>query len=104
MLLCHFAKTTSVRDISNGMCSVSSNLNHLGVGQAPSKSSISYQNKRRDATLFQDIYYSLLNSLGQQIGNVFVKIELQKWLDRPFEDPPKVQNQSKQGVLFPDYP
>ena len=52
MLFCHFAKATSVRDISNGMCSVSSNLNHLGVGQAPSKSSISYQNKRRDATLF----------------------------------------------------
>src|SRR5690606_23209696 len=66
MLFCHFAKSTSVRDISNGLRSATGNLNHLGVSRAPSKSSISYQNKRRDADLFKDFYYSLLGSLGQQ--------------------------------------
>lgn len=66
MLFCHFAKSTSVRDISNGLRSATGNLNHLGISRAPSKSSISYQNKRRDAELFKDLYYSLLGSLGQQ--------------------------------------
>lgn len=66
MLFCHFAKSTSVRDISNGLRSATGNLNHLGISRAPSKSSISYQNKRRDADLFKELYYSLLNRLGQQ--------------------------------------
>lgn len=66
MLFCHFAKSTSVRDISNGLRSATGNLNHLGIIKAPSKSSISYQNKRRDSDLFRDLYYSLLGSLGQQ--------------------------------------
>jgi hypothetical protein len=65
MLFCHFAKSTSVRDISNGLRSATGNLNHLGVRRAPSKSSISYQNERRDADLFKELYYSLLNRLGQ---------------------------------------
>ncbi|WP_258102306.1 transposase [Marinoscillum pacificum] len=32
--------------------------------------------------------------------NIFVKIELQKWLDQPFEDPPSKILNPKQGVLF----
>lgn len=68
MLFCHFAKSTSVRDISNGLRSATGNLNHLGVNQAPSKSSISYQNERRDADLFKELYYNMLKTLGQQMG------------------------------------
>jgi hypothetical protein len=66
MLFCHFAKSSSVRDISNGLRSATGNLNHLGIARAPSKSTISYQNKRRDADLFKEFYYSLLKHLGQQ--------------------------------------
>jgi len=68
MLFCQFAKSQSNRDISHGMRSATGNLNHLGVGRAPSKSTISYQNKRRDWRLFRDYYYCLLESLGQQPG------------------------------------
>ena len=32
--------------------------------------------------------------------NLFVKIDLQKWLDQPFEDPPTTQEKIIQGVLF----
>jgi hypothetical protein len=66
MLFCQFAKSQSVRDISNGLRSATGNLNHLGVQKAPSKSSISYQNKRRNWELFKEYYYYLLQSLGQQ--------------------------------------
>ena len=65
MLFCQFAKSQSVRDISNGLRSATGNLNHLGVNKAPSKSSISYQNKNRDCDLFKDYYFQLLQSLGQ---------------------------------------
>jgi len=68
MLFCQFAKSQSVRDISNGLRSATGNLNHLGIQQAPSKSTISYQNKKRDWTLFREYYYQLLNHLGQQAG------------------------------------
>ena len=68
MLFCQIAQSTSVRDISFGLRSASGNLNHLGVQRAPSKSSISYQNKHRDYRLFRDTYYNMLNHLGQHPG------------------------------------
>ena len=76
MLFCHFAKSQSVRDISNGLRSATGNLNHLGVENAPSKSSISYQNARRDWELFREFYYKLLNSLGQQAFRKRVKFRI----------------------------
>ena len=66
MLFCQFAKSQSVRDISNGLRSATGNLNHLGVQQAPSKSTISYQNKHRSHQVFKEYYFCLLESLGQQ--------------------------------------
>ena len=56
MLFCQFSGCQSLRDISNGLRSATGNLNHLGVDLAPSKSSISYQNQKRDWTLFQEYY------------------------------------------------
>jgi len=76
MLFCQFAKSQSVRDISNGLRSATGNLNHLGIERAPSKSTISYQNKRRDWRLFRDYYYQLLKSLGQQAGFKQVKFRI----------------------------
>ena len=66
MLFCQFSKSQSIRDISNGLRSATGNLNHLGMLKAPSKSTISYQNKNRSWELFRDYYYVLLESLGQQ--------------------------------------
>lgn len=66
MLFCQFANSQSLRDISNGLRSATGNLNHLGMRKAPSKSTLSYQNKNRDWELFKDYYYVLLETLGQQ--------------------------------------
>nr|WP_121966461.1 IS4 family transposase [Myroides sp. N17-2] len=65
MLFCHFSRSKSVRDISNGLRSATGNLNHLGIDKTPSKSSVSYQNKNRDHELFKAYYFALLESLGQ---------------------------------------
>ena len=76
MLFCQFAKSQSVRDISNGLRSATGNLNHLGIQRAPSKSTISYQNKNRDWQIFRAYYYYLLESLGQQAGFKRVKFKI----------------------------
>lgn len=76
MIFCQFAKSQSVRDISNGLRSATGNLNHLGIQKAPSKSTISYQNKHRDWELFRDYYYQLLGSLGQQARFKQVKFKI----------------------------
>jgi len=76
MLFCQFAKSQSVRDISNGLRSATGNLNHLGMLTAPSKSTISYQNKHRSWELFRDYYYLLLDSLGQQAGMKRTKFKI----------------------------
>lgn len=68
MLFCQFSKSQSVRDISNGLRSATGNLNHLGITRAPSKSTISYQNKHRDWTLFKEFYYQLQSHLGHLSG------------------------------------
>jgi len=76
MLFCQFAKSQSVRDISNGLRSATGNLNHLGVSRAPSKSNISYQNKHRNWELFRDYYFELANRLGQQAKFKQVKFKI----------------------------
>ena len=76
MLFGQFAKSQSVRDISNGLRSATGNLNHLGIQKAPSKSAISYQNKHRKWELFRDYYYQLLEGLGQQAGFKQVKFKI----------------------------
>lgn len=76
MLFCQFAKSQSVRDISNGLRSATGNLNHLGIQKAPSKSSISYQNKHRSWELFRDYYFQLFKYLGQQARFKQVKFRI----------------------------
>lgn len=76
MLFCQFAKSQSLRDISNGLRSATGNLNHLGIKVAPSKSTLGYQNKIRDWELFKDFYFKMLDQLGQQAGFKQVKFKI----------------------------
>lgn len=76
MQFCHFAKSKSVRVISNGLRSATGNLNHLGVQNAPSKSTVSYQNKRRDWNIFKDCYFALLTRLSNIAGTKQAKFRI----------------------------
>jgi hypothetical protein len=76
MLFCQFSESQCVRDKSNGLPSATRNLNHLGIQKAPSKSTISYQNKNRDWSLFRDYYYQLQSRLGQQAGFIQIKFQI----------------------------
>ena len=55
MLFCQFAKSQSIRDISNGLRSATGYLNHLRMLKSPSKSTISYQNKTEVGNFLETI-------------------------------------------------
>jgi hypothetical protein len=76
MIFCQFSKSNSLGDISNGLRSATGNLNHLGVRKAPSKSSISYQNKHRNWKLFEKYYFKLLEKLSAEAGFKQVKFKI----------------------------
>ena len=64
MLFCHFSKAQSIREITNGLRSITGNLNHLGIqGKTPKKSSLSYINATRDWQMFREFYYKLLEEI-----------------------------------------
>lgn len=66
MLFCHFGHANSVRDISNGLRSITGNISHLGCSQAPAKSTVSYVNEHRSYEVFRDFYYELADYLRSQ--------------------------------------
>ena len=67
MLFCHLSKAQSIREITNGLMSITGNLNHLGIqGKTPKKSSLSYINKTRDWQMFREFYFKLLGHLQNQ--------------------------------------
>ncbi|MFV0290794.1 MAG: DUF4372 domain-containing protein [Mangrovibacterium sp.] len=59
MLFCQLGDANSLRDIGNGMRSLSGNLNHLGQVKAPPKSTLANNNAHRNWELFKDYYYAL---------------------------------------------
>jgi len=60
MLFCQLGRAHSLREICGGLASVEGKLNHLGVGAAPRRSTLSYANAHRPAALFQEIFNLLL--------------------------------------------
>jgi hypothetical protein len=82
MIFCHLSNAASVRDISNGLKSITGNLNHLGCEKAPSKSSISYINQHRDSGVFEEFFHLTLKHLGQHVG--FQRKEFQQLRQKVF--------------------
>lgn len=66
MIFCHLGHANSVRDISNGLRSITGNIVHLGCSKAPSESSISYINEHRTSAIFEEFYYALASYLRAQ--------------------------------------
>jgi len=60
MLFCQLGRAHSLREICGGLASVEGKLNHLGVGNAPARSTLSYANAHRPHALFEEIFMQLL--------------------------------------------
>jgi hypothetical protein len=61
MLFCQLSHSSSLRDICNGLSCSMGKLVHLGIGRAPNKSTLSYANERRPASLFEDLFWTALS-------------------------------------------
>src|SRR5436190_18688772 len=70
MLFCHLAHADSLRIICNGLSSCLGKLKHLGIAQAPNKSSLAYANQHRPAALFQQLFWTALERFrgGSMLG------------------------------------
>jgi hypothetical protein len=60
MLFCQLARADSLREICNGLACCVGKLVHLGVDSAPHRSTLSYANQHRPASLFEDLFWTLL--------------------------------------------
>lgn len=58
MLYCSFHNCRSIREVTTGMMACHGKLQHLGLSNYPKRSTLSDANKRRDSTVFEDIYFA----------------------------------------------
>jgi Domain of unknown function (DUF4372) len=66
MLFCQLARADSLREICNGLACSQGKLIHLGIAQAPNKSTLSYANEHRPAGLFEDLFWATLKRFREQ--------------------------------------
>ncbi len=60
MLFCQLAQAKSLREISGGLSCCLGKLHHLGMKEAPNKSTLSYANAHRPWEMFRDLFYQTL--------------------------------------------
>jgi hypothetical protein len=61
MLFCQLAQAKSLREIVGGLQCCEGKLKHLGVENAPVRSTLSYANGRRPWQLFEKLFYQLID-------------------------------------------
>jgi len=59
MLFCQLAQAKSLREISDGLAVTCGKLNHLGMQDAPKKSTLSYANAHRPWEFYQNLFFHL---------------------------------------------
>jgi hypothetical protein len=60
MLFCQLAQAKSLREICGGLACTMGKLRHLGMKDAPKKSTLSYANAKRPWQMFRDLFYDTL--------------------------------------------
>ena len=61
MLFCQLAQAKSLREICGGMACCMGKLRHLGMKNAPNKSTLSYANANRPWQMYRDLFYETLS-------------------------------------------
>ena len=77
MLFCQLAHANSLREICQGLAASEGKLKHLGVEQAPKRSSLCYANQHRPWQLYQMVFEKLLSRVQGQIQGVPKKFRFQ---------------------------
>ena len=61
MLFCQLAQAKSLREICGGLSCCMGKLSHVGMTEAPKKSTLSYANKVRPWEFYEDLFYETLS-------------------------------------------
>jgi hypothetical protein len=73
MLYSTFHNCRSLREVVTGMMACASRLNHLGLIDAPRRSTLADANKRRDSAVFEQIFYMLFKRYGKLLSDSRMK-------------------------------
>src|SRR5262245_52704238 len=68
MLFCQLADAQSLREITGGLASCEGRLEHWGMVNPPSKSTLAYANQHRPWQLFEKVFYRLLDRCRSESG------------------------------------
>lgn len=65
MLFCQLARAHSLREICQGLAACEGKLRHLGLADAPKRTTLAYANGHRPWQVYQDQFYALLRRCEQ---------------------------------------
>ena len=68
MLFCHLGQAQSLREICGGLASCEGKLKHLGLPEAPRKSTLAYANEHRPWHLYQAVFHQLYSRLSSELA------------------------------------
>jgi hypothetical protein len=68
MLFCHLGRAQSLREICGGLAATEGKLRHLGLPDAPKRSTLAYANQHRPWQLYQSVFYQLLDRCRERAG------------------------------------
>lgn len=60
MSFCQLAQAKSLREITQGLASCEGRLRHVGIEEAPARSTLSYANRVRPAALYEEVFQQVL--------------------------------------------
>jgi hypothetical protein len=70
MLFCQLGQAKSLREIVGGLASLEGKLKHLGVEQAPTRSTLAYANEHRGWELYQTVFGQLLQKCQAEVRGI----------------------------------
>ena len=68
MLFCHLGHAQSLREICGGLAASEGKLRHLGLPDAPKRSTLAYANQHRPWQLYRTVFYQLLSRCREVAG------------------------------------
>ena len=68
MLFCHLGGAQSLREICGGLAASEGKLRHLGLPDAPARSTLAYANQHRPWQLYRSVFYQLLGRCREVSG------------------------------------
>lgn len=68
MLFCQLAQAKSLREITEGLQASEGKLKHLGLPEAPARSTLAYANGHRPWELFETVFQQLLGRCQKRLG------------------------------------